>query len=253
MLLCPNHHHEATVKAMLEDEQKFYKSNPYNIKRGFVEGILKVSQKTPAVTIGSTLFVGDGSLISVDDENLISLQIVDGRLELSVKLYDKNDDLIAEIRGNEWISGDPLPWDLEAKFQWLRVRRKLRDISLEVDVRRVPINIRADIWRKKQNFQINPKEILFNGVVKQVSIMGGCLVGAYLNADTSKQKYTINPFPRFGKYRIISGSNVGELVKKGLIAWEKLSCRHEFMTIINKKRYTVRECNKCKEIEKIWK
>ena len=125
MLLCPNHHTEATEGAMLEEEQRHYKTHPFNIENGFVEGTLKVNQITPAVLIATNTF-GDGDFFIVDDESLLSIEIYEGKLELSMKLYDENDNLLAEIERNEWISGDPLPWDIESRYQWLRIRRRQR-------------------------------------------------------------------------------------------------------------------------------
>jgi len=253
MLLCPTHHHEATVRAMLEDEQRSYKANPYNIEKGFVEGSLKINQKTPVVNIWTNQFVGDGNFLFVDGENLLSLGINEGRLELSMKLYDKKDNLVAEIEHNEWVSGNPLPWDLESKFQWLRIRRKLRDVELEIDASKYPIDIRANMWRKAQNFQLNSNQLLFNGVIKEAGFISLCLVALQLVADTSTQTFSIRPNPRFGAGHFVSHHNVQERVKMGLTAWEQLICKHEFVALVDRKRYVVKECSKCKKIEKLWK
>jgi len=193
MLLCPIDHHEATVRAMTEEEQRSYKNNPYNIKQGFAEGKLKINQAIPTIIIGSTKFIGQGKIICVDEEALVSVNIEHERLQLSIKLYDKNDNLVSQIMNNEWIAGNPLPWDLQAGFQMLTIRRKIGDISLGIDARQVPITIRADIWRKKQNYRIDPNEILADGVVVKASILGGVIEGYCLNMDTSKKKLTVIP------------------------------------------------------------
>lgn len=243
MLLCPKHHTEATVGAMLEEEQRFYKAHPSNIENGLVEGKLKVNQKTPVVIIGTNLFVGDGDFLIVDDESLLSIEIYEGRLELSMKLYDQKDNLVAEIERNEWISGDPLPWDLESKFQWVRIRRKLRDIELEIDARRFPIKLRADMWRKGVNFQLRPNKLIFNAPemrMRDISFARGRIEGV-LKVDTLKHVFRVAPRVR------------KERVKVGSREWEQLGCEHEFVTIIDRKKYTVKECRKCKKIDKIWK
>lgn len=253
MLLCPLHHHEATVGAMLDEEQRYYKTNPYNVDKGYVEGKLKINQKIPVVNIGTNQFVGDGNFILVDGENLLSVEVNDGRLELSMKLYDKKDTLVAEVKRNEWVSGNPMPWDLESKFQWLKLRRKLRDISLEIDARKYPIDLRADMWRHGQNFQLNPNLLMLNGVKKNTGITNLCLVALRLEVDTSKQKFTITPDPRFGKGNLVSHHNIEERVKLALQTWERISCKHEFMKIIDRKKYYVMKCSKCGKIEKIWR
>lgn len=254
MLLCPNHHTEATVGAMLKKEQIKLKNNPFNIINGFVKGKLKVNQETPVIRLGKTTFVGSGELLSVDEENLISLIIKDDQLLVSLKLYDENDNLLVEITENQWVSGDPIPWDIEAKHQLLKIRRKRGDISLEIDAKKTPIEIRANMWRKKQNFQIGPKGLLLDGaVIKQSAIIGGCFIGMYFHADTKLNQFTIRPYSRFGKGKIISGQFSKTLVKKALEAWSLISCEHIFERIIDRKKYFVLKCKKCKQIQKKWK
>ena len=253
MLLCPIHHHEATVGAMLEDEQRFYKKNPINIKKGFVEGRLKINQKTPAVSIGSNQFIGTDDFLLVDGESLLSIEVYENRLELSMKLYDPKDNLAAEVKNNEWISGEPLPWDLESRFQWLRIRRRLKDIALEIDATKYPLDVRADLWRKGQNFQLRPEELLFNGVVTQSGLRNLCLVALRLEADTSNRSFSIVPDPHYGEGSLVSHQNLQERVRMGLEAWEKLSCNHDFRTIVDKKKYYVVKCSKCGTIKKEWK
>lgn len=254
MLLCPTCHTEATVKAMPEPEQRFYKANSFNIKAGYVEGQFKVNQKTPVINTGTVQLIGDGHFILVDGENLLSIEINDGRLEFSIKLYDQKDNLVAEIQCNEWISGNPLPWDLESGFQWLRIRRKRRDIELEINAKKSPIDIRADMWRHGENFLLRPEELKFVASRGGSMTLGSlCFVNAQLEVDTAKRNFRIAPNPRFGEWSIISEPNVEERIQKGLKNWEEISCGHELVTIIDRKKYSVRKCSKCGKIEKIWK
>lgn len=59
MTLCPLHHHEATVGAMPEKEQRSFKANPYNIERDYVEGMLKINQNILIVELGNVQFIGE--------------------------------------------------------------------------------------------------------------------------------------------------------------------------------------------------
>jgi len=253
MLLCPIHHHEATVGAMTIDEQWDYKKKPYNIEKGFVQGQLKVNQTTPIINVGTNQFIGEGAFLIVDKENLLSLRINEGKLELSLRLYDQNDVIVADIQNNEWISGNPLPWDIESSFQWLRIRRKLRDIEFMLDARVAPINLRADIWRKGQNFQLDSNEIRFNGVKTDVGFVNLCLVALRLEADTTKKTLGIVPDPLFGSGKLVSQQNLRKRIEMGLSAWKELSCKHEFETIVDKRRYRVQKCHKCQKLVKEWK
>jgi hypothetical protein len=222
MLLCPLHHHEATVGAMLEQEQHFHKKNPRNIVKGYVQGRLKVNQRIPAINLGSNQFIGEGCFITVDKEDLLSIEIKDGRLLLTMRLFDRNNLLIADIERNEWISGDPLPWDIESRFQWLRIRRKIRDIQLTIDARKYPIDINAYLWRNNQNFRIDANKILFNGVKKNIGLNNVCFVALRLEADTTRQTFRIIPDPRFAKGHLVTHSNRKKRIRNGLIAWSRL-------------------------------
>ena len=114
MLLCPNCHREATVGALTQEEQRYYKDHPFNISRGYVEGQLKIKQKAIVVSTGGIQFVNDGFILIVDDEPLLTLdQSEKGTLEISLSFYDKEDNLLSLIDHNQWISGDPIVWDIE--------------------------------------------------------------------------------------------------------------------------------------------
>ena len=65
MLLCPNHHREATVGAMTQAEQRTYKSDPYNIRRGLVDGTLKVNQLGLIVQLGTNFMVNYSVLLDM--------------------------------------------------------------------------------------------------------------------------------------------------------------------------------------------
>ena len=49
MTLCPLHHHEATVGGLTEEEQRRSKDDPANIRHGYVEGLLRVTEPGVAV------------------------------------------------------------------------------------------------------------------------------------------------------------------------------------------------------------
>jgi len=253
MLLCPTHHHESTVGAMLEKEQRLCKSKPYNVQKGFVEGQLKVNQTSPVVNIGTNQIIGTGDLLLVDSEKLLSLEITEGKLELSMKLYDRQDRQIATIIRNEWISGNPLPWDLESSFQWIRLRRKPRDIELEVNARVDPIDIRANIWRNHHNFKLSPKAILFDGARIHVGFRNTCFVALRLEAYTAKGTFAISPDRQFGSGAIVSDPDKNKRVRIGLEKWCELRFNHNFEKILDKRKYTVLKCIRCGKITKEWK
>lgn len=226
MLLCPNCHREATLGVMNEKEQRYYKLNPYNVKRGYVDGQLFVKQQGLVISTGSVELANDGFLLAVDKEPLLVINSnQNGQLELTLSLYDSEDNLLVEIEKNEWITGDPSVWDFEYKYQWLKLWRKKRGISLEIDARTVPLNIKAEIWRKRQNFKLSKKGLYFNGVVKNASIVNLCLVGMYLNADIKKKEFQIVPDEKLGRGVLVSQPDVKKRIEQGLEALQKLKMK----------------------------
>ncbi len=196
MVLCPNHHTEATNGALEEPEQRRHKLHPFNIEHGFAEGQLKVGDRSVVVKAGGVLFVGQGVKIVVDGEALLQLDADDdGRLHVSLDLYDRDDACLLLIRQNEWITGDPLAWDIEFGSRWLKLRRKKRDVALFIDARAQPVQVKADVWRKGQNFSIRPDSLLFNGVVEDIGFEDLELDGMMLAVDTVRAKFSIVPDP----------------------------------------------------------
>ena len=157
VLLCPNHHAEADSRAMSEEQQRAYKQAPRNIEEGVSKGLFRVERaQARSVLVGSNDFA-ERSFIRVDGETLFEVAFdSDGVLQLSLVLYDSSDERLAVISENEWVVGDPMPWDFEASFQYLRLRNQPRDIALELDGRSGSINLRAQFWRNGQVVYAGP-------------------------------------------------------------------------------------------------
>lgn len=223
MVLCPNHHHEATVRALSEADQRKWKQNPFNITRGLVDGPLVIDTDIIAIEVGTVLFVGTGFKLVVDGNPLLLLESDEkSRLLLTMDLYDKDDSLVASIVRNEWVVGDPLPWDFEYGFQWIRIRRKYRDISLVLDARRRPVTLSGELWRNGQNFLMTEKMLVFNGVVQDIALGRIGLVGLMLSADTKESKFAIVPDPLFGEGRIYTCQHEETRIEEGIELYRTL-------------------------------
>lgn len=217
MILCPNHHHQATVGALDQDTQRKYKENPYNLTRGYADGQLVIPSRTLAVEAGSNQFVGAGFKFIVDGEPVLQLRSDgEGRLLVSLDLYDQDDHLLLAVMDNEWITGDPLPWDFEFGYNTLKLRKKEKQISLFIDARQNPVQIGGELWRKGQQFELAPDHLIFNGVVKQCGFANLGLVGLSLVADTAKGTFSISPDPKFGQGAFVSWPDPGERLQRGL-------------------------------------
>lgn len=157
MILCPLHHDAASKGALTEEQQRAAKSSPRNIAEGLTFGELAINQSYLALAIGGVFLVGDGPLLTVDGETLLRTRLgEDNELLLSVRLFDRQDQLLAEIDDNEWITGDPLPWDLESDHQRLVIRSAPYGIALSIDAKQEPIRLRGELWRNGERIRLRP-------------------------------------------------------------------------------------------------
>jgi hypothetical protein len=224
MALCPNHHHQATVGALSRDAQVCYKSEPYNIARGFADGALKVNARAIAVEVGTNFFVGPGFKFLVDNESLLTLASDSGgRLSLSLTLYDEADQLQFIVDENEWVTGDPAPWDIQYGYNVLKIRRKLGDVTLDIDARALPVSVRGTLNRKQQTYSMSPSTLSVNGVVNDVAFSHLGLVAIQLAADTKAGTFTFGPYHPFRAGMIVSESDPAERLRKSLQAYQALA------------------------------
>lgn len=160
MALCPGCHDMATRGAMPISKQLEYKMNPYNIRNGFSKGKLIINKGTiPLIFAGHNTIQKFGDIVVVNGESLLTFNVNDdGVTELSLKLYDENDDLVMEIINNEWVSGDYFAWDIEVSYEWIKIQRENRDIILGIKTHGI-IELRADLWWRGYNLQIGSDAI----------------------------------------------------------------------------------------------
>jgi hypothetical protein len=178
MVICPTHH--TLMNNMPEAKQRELKGSPFNIKNGLVNGELALYQDYCAVEVGNNFFVGEGPFLIIDGLTMLELNLGESRtMELSLTLYSECGELLLEIIRNEWVSGDPLPWDIEAKSRHLTIRHKARSISLSLDLSKIPATLRADFWHNGKLFQCRPDKLsTAGGSPVKVSVTNFAFVGA---------------------------------------------------------------------------
>jgi hypothetical protein len=217
MVLCPNHHDEATKGALSEPEQRALKAEPFNRVNGYASGMLKASTVHCAVRAGSVELVNDGAMLEVDGECLLGLSVEDGSVLISVTVYDDSGKLLLLIRDNEWITGDPLAWDLEADFQKLTVRQKYRDVRLRLNFQETPIDLRARLTKNAFTVEISRDRILLAGEeAAGVTFKDLCFVGAIIAANSETRSVQVRPDPRYGSFILVSEPSPLLRVMKGL-------------------------------------
>lgn len=222
MVLCPNHHWEVTSGAMLEEEQRRYKARPFNIARGFADGLLKVNQTYCVIVVGSCELINDAAVVLVDGESLLSLSIFDERLAISVTLYDEHDRLLLLIDQNEWLTGDPEVWDIEAAHQKLIIRMKPRDVRLSIDASVEPMRVRASLRKAGQRIDLKPRGIEINGVVEDAGVRYLSLVGMRIAVDTALGTALLEPDPRYGQGKLVSREDRLQRIREGIEAFQEL-------------------------------
>jgi hypothetical protein len=145
MAVCPYCH--ATIGALSEAEQRQLKANPFNIVHGLAGGPLQVNHSCSRAYVGGIIVHSHGPFLTIDGEPIVLLYRDSCRLEISLKLYGENDELLLFIDRNEWISGDPLPWDIQVTDQIITVRQRAGKISLRIDARRDPMRLTGRFWK----------------------------------------------------------------------------------------------------------
>lgn len=188
MALCPNCHDEATAGAMKPERQRYYKAYPHNMKKGFARGLLTINEENVAILIGGNVFEGGGPFIVVDDELMIGLELNEfGCLDLFLNLYDEHDKAMLSIVRNEWVSGDPLPWDIDANYQTLNVRRRKREVALRLNCRRSPIELSGSVWRNGHLIRIAPSVMSVDRFELNCAFSGCGFTDCYIALCTSPQ------------------------------------------------------------------
>ncbi|CCH54522.1 hypothetical protein BN8_03703 [Fibrisoma limi BUZ 3] len=231
MLLCPFHHRLASAYALSVSVQREAKKNPYNIRQGYAEGVLYTPEKVIIINMGQNFFVGENTGLYIEDYPLVSVKLDnEGRILLSVNLYDNADNLLAIIEDNEWISGDPMAWDIEFGINKLTIREKSRTISLSIDASSKPVELKGHLWYKGHHFDVSKDQLSFGPT--HVSFVGMVYYNAYINAKPSIQSMQMQPVPPFGRSFIGAGlDNIDEWYDKTIVEYKAHKKEFFFKTL----------------------
>lgn len=176
-----------------------------------------------AIAAGSIDFIGAGFKFLVDDESLLGIRSdIDRRLLLSTTVYSQSDELLMQVHDNEWLAGDPLPWDLEYRYNYLRLRSRARQIDLEIDARQTPVAVSGTFWRKGHAFTITPQTLTCDGHAKNVSFAHLAMIATTLQIESATGNVKMLPNARLGGGRLLSWSDRMERLQKGIDGFNKL-------------------------------
>lgn len=131
VVLCPTHH--AELGKLPRSRAYSAKENPINIRHQRLQGFLGGNGLHTGLTIGKIDFAACRNAISYSGLPIFSYRRHDGETLLSLFYPDDNLWPEIEISDNEMKANISEFWDIEFKTNWVKFRRKSRDISLSVD------------------------------------------------------------------------------------------------------------------------
>src|SRR6185437_2799491 len=126
------------------------------------------------------------------------LEIIDGKLEVSTTIRDKNGNLIAELSKNEWKTSPDKAWDRNYTANALEVRNAAGKIVLQVVLLSDRIQIQGE-WLSPNGHGIR--------IVKNPKNNHGLMIG--FQGEVPKDTPEIEPI-----FNYPSSSHFGELKKK---------------------------------------
>jgi len=178
--LCPNHHRLSDDGAISRSELYEYKNNPE--LTDVVEYEFYFDPDSPVIPLGTNLIeiaeFGRYKILQIEDEPIISINYIDGRIEFDVNFYNDSNDLIAVITDNEWWADSHEFWDMKYKSRRLTLWNSKYEIGFKCEYQPEDrrIAIRGRFLYEGEEFIIHPSSIKFpngSGTVKDMGIILG--------------------------------------------------------------------------------
>jgi hypothetical protein len=174
---------------------------PVNLENGAASGTLLVSSRYPVARLKGVIVVNDELTVSADDEPLLRLRVLDGRLLVSVKSYGVDGTVRAEIVDNEWIDGDAADIVIDHSPNKLSIGLNAGTPILSIDTGRTPLQLSVSLEQAGVPIVIGSKGISVGDRV--ASFMDDGYAGCVIEIDTEAQSSTMTPDPRHGGHSII--------------------------------------------------
>ena len=174
---------------------------PFNLGHPAESGVLSVSSRYPVARFKGVIVVNDELRVSADEETMLRLRVIDGRLIVSLKLYDADDVLKADIVDNEWVYGDPQEVLIEHSSNKLAITYRTGAPILTIDANRTPLQLAACLSRNGVPILMGSKGISVSD--RLGSFIDDGYAGCVIEIDTETQKVTMTPDPRHGGHSII--------------------------------------------------
>lgn len=165
--LCSTHHD--IVAAWPKEEQYKLKYNPHNKRHGFFSGQMYCFSKKLLYKIGPHQAKNTTHVLKIDNEQLLSFHLEENQIKISAKIYDKNNNVIFEIKKNEWINGNKKLWDFIQRPKRLKVRSKTGKVVLEIDLRQEPFTVKGEFWKNQHYAKLGSTGIIVKYKNKEIA------------------------------------------------------------------------------------
>lgn len=159
--LCPNHHQE--IGKQSKKVAYSVKANPINIRSKRFKGYLVTNKENQAIILGNTRFVGFSTAVSYFGIPLFGHSISDGEIRVNCFVPDQEFFPEVEIINNDVTAIVDGFWDIDFKSNYVRFRRKKRDIFLELDFRKDDVEVRGRFVIQGATFEFSPTKSDFGG------------------------------------------------------------------------------------------
>lgn len=164
MLLCRDCHYLATTGALDEQEQRSLKKWPHNMMKGYSSGKLYTRRSTLVVQVGSSLLLGSGYKLTVDDRVLFAVRHGDNNeLLVSLEAYDQDDNLSLLLVDNEWVVGADSITDFIAKPLWVRLSSPFLPRPLSIDARGSSLVLTGSLFFRGRGWGIGKEMLVTSG------------------------------------------------------------------------------------------
>lgn len=167
--LCRNHHALAGPQAegITPDQLYEYKKDPYNSE--LVDYDFYFESETPLLEFAGCKCKlrnrNEMSVLTINEEDIVTMSYSNGVLQFSAKLYNQNDELVAEMDENEWTAYTDEVWDLTYNGNHFKIWHGKRDIGVEIeyDSDSDGLAMRGNFYKDGSLVRATPSKIVFPG------------------------------------------------------------------------------------------
>ena len=158
MVLCGNHHHLATVGALLEADQRTAKKRPKNIADGLLRGSLFVNTRELTVHLAGGVAINTPKLLEIKGQTVLAARLDpnDGRVLVSAQIQNRQGRVIATVADNEWRMVPDAVWDFEAYPLHAKVRSAPWEVAFDVDARNDQLALGGAWFRDSMRITFSP-------------------------------------------------------------------------------------------------